>query len=63
MRGETDPYKAREGAGRGLSIVKSLVELHDCELSIESEVGVGLTVTFTVPFADAKRANSLWACS
>ncbi len=35
--------------GLGLSIVKALVEAHDGELNIESEVGKGTTVTVTFP--------------
>ncbi len=49
VRGESDYRKAQEGAGLGLAIVKSLVELHDGELSIESEVGKGTTVSVSLP--------------
>jgi len=49
VRGETDPYKAAEGAGLGLAIVKSLVEFHEGKLDIESTVGTGTTVTVTLP--------------
>ena len=45
VRGETDPLVAQEGSGLGLAIVKSLVELHDGSVHIESEVGVGTSVT------------------
>lgn len=38
-----------EGAGLGLSITKSLVELHGGELRIESAVGAGTTVTIALP--------------
>jgi len=40
---------AHEGAGLGLVISKSLMELHDGKLEIESEVGKGTTVTVTFP--------------
>ncbi|WP_425404970.1 PAS domain-containing sensor histidine kinase [Hwanghaeella sp.] len=44
-RGLTDAYVAQEGAGLGLSIVKSLMNDHGGEMQIESEVGKGTTVT------------------
>jgi PAS domain S-box-containing protein len=49
VRGEIDPHKTQEGTGLGLAIVKSLIDLHDGGLTIESELGVGTTVTVTLP--------------
>jgi two-component system, cell cycle sensor histidine kinase PleC len=49
-RHDNNPHIADVGWGLGLSITKSLVELHDGELSIASEVGKGTTVTVTFPF-------------
>ena len=40
-----------EGWGLGLAITKSLIDLHDGELTIQSMVGEGTTVTVTVPVA------------
>lgn len=37
------------GAGLGLTIVKSIVELHDGQVFIDSEAGTGSTVSFTIP--------------
>jgi PAS domain S-box-containing protein len=51
VRGESDPYKSQEGTGLGLAIVKSLVELHGGDLVIESEIGVGTTVTVALPLS------------
>lgn len=40
-----------EGTGLGLSLVKSMVELHGGAVDIESRLGEGTTVTFTIPKA------------
>lgn len=37
------------GAGLGLTIAKSIVELHDGQVYIESKKAVGTTVSFTIP--------------
>ena len=49
IRAEDDSYKAEKGWGLGLSITKSLVELHGGKLDIKSKVGKGTTVTVTLP--------------
>jgi len=36
-------------AGLGLAIVKQLVALHGNEMQIESEIGRGSSVTFSLP--------------
>lgn len=41
----------RHGAGLGLSLVKSIVELHGGRVELESEVGVGTRVTCVLPVA------------
>jgi len=48
---KNSPYTSQEGIGLGLSIVDSLVKLHDGELGIESQVGQGTTVTVSLPSA------------
>jgi len=48
-RADTDPYLAEDGWGLGLTITKSLIDLHDGTLDIKSTVGKGTTVTVTLP--------------
>ena len=40
---------AKEGLGLGMAIVKSIIEAHGCQIWVESEVGEGTKVTFTLP--------------
>ncbi|QUW23921.1 hypothetical protein JSQ81_07220 [Sporosarcina sp. Marseille-Q4063] len=42
------------GTGLGLSIVKHILELHQTDIQVESEVGRGTTFTFTLPLAQDK---------
>ena len=49
VRTDSDPHKPQEGTGLGLAIVSSLVGLHEGDLSIESELGTGTTVTVKFP--------------
>lgn len=47
---ETDPRgSSHRGAGLGLSIVRSFVELHGGRVKIESAIGHGTTVVCTFP--------------
>ena len=46
---ETQHSKTQQGTGLGLALTKALVELHDGVLSIESEPGLGTTVSLTLP--------------
>lgn len=45
----TDPFLTAEGWGLGLTIAKSLVDLHNGKLEVKSKVGKGTTVTVTLP--------------
>jgi len=48
-RVDNENVRSVPGAGLGLTIVRSIVELHDGHISIESELEIGTTVTFTIP--------------
>ena len=43
--------RSHEGTGLGLPLTKSLVELHDGTLELESELGAGTTATVKLPAA------------
>jgi two-component system cell cycle sensor histidine kinase PleC len=45
---ESQLSKTQQGSGLGLALTKSLVELHQGELDMESEPGKGTTVSFTL---------------
>jgi cell cycle sensor histidine kinase DivJ len=48
-------YQRRhEGTGLGLSIVKSLIALHGGELTVQSKINEGTTVTVALPLAFSK---------
>ena len=39
----------KEGSGIGLSIVKSIIDLHEGHISVESQIGVGSTFKIILP--------------
>ncbi|MFP6732201.1 MAG: ATP-binding protein [Alphaproteobacteria bacterium] len=46
---DSAPNRKYEGTGLGLSLSKALVEMHGGSLGLESEIGVGTTVTVRFP--------------
>lgn len=48
-RVQSDPYNRVEEWGLGLAVTKSLIELYDGKLDIDSKVGEGPTVTVRLP--------------
>lgn len=52
---QRDPYQPVEGWGLGLAITKSLIDLHQGELEIESTEGEGTSVTVRLPLTVERR--------
>lgn len=48
-RNDVAPASSEEGKGLGLSIVQRIVELHHGSVAVQSEPGVGTTITITLP--------------
>lgn len=49
----------REGSGIGLSLVKSLIELHNGKIYLESELNEGATFTFELPVVTVEESSTL----
>jgi two-component system, OmpR family, heavy metal sensor histidine kinase CusS len=49
--------RGSDGAGLGLALVKSIVDLHGGSATIESKLGHGTTVTLTFPFRSRRIAS------
>jgi len=54
FRSSTAFTQAVPGAGLGLTIVRGIVDLHDGEISITSQEGIGTTVSVSLPKEVAK---------
>jgi len=50
---ESHHSRTHKGTGLGLALSRSLVEMHQGDLTIASQEGVGTRVSFTLPYAEA----------
>jgi signal transduction histidine kinase len=48
-----------KGTGLGLCVAKQIVEMHGGEITVESQVGMGTTFTFTLPIVQEESACEL----
>jgi len=53
---DSDLNRKYQGTGLGLPLTKALVELHGGSLDLQSQVGVGTTVTVSFPTARIMRS-------
>ena len=51
-----------EGSGIGLSIVKSIVEMHGGKIEVFSEIGKGTEFVFNIPIKTLKEENVILTC-
>ena len=56
---DSDLNRRYDGTGLGLTITKSLVELHGGQLTIQSEIGVGTAVMVVLPRWRVERAEEM----
>ncbi|MCX6064300.1 MAG: ATP-binding protein [Chloroflexi bacterium] len=52
-RGKQTSSRVKDGSGLGLAISKALVELHQGQISVTSELGQGTTITIALPVLKA----------
>ncbi|MBN1826688.1 MAG: PAS domain-containing protein [Candidatus Eisenbacteria bacterium] len=52
-RSEQEEVRKLNGSGLGLSLVKEIVEAHEGEITVESEVGAGTRFRFRLPIKEA----------
>jgi len=59
IQADIEDVKARQGAGLGLTIVKSYVEMLGGKVWVESEMGIGSTFYFTLPYNTNPKEKSV----
>jgi signal transduction histidine kinase len=57
-QGRHDFRPKEKGTGLGLSVVRALVEMHGGDISLESELGKGTTLTVTLPASRVMTADT-----
>lgn len=60
VRGKDEDMKTK-GSGLGLYLVKYFIELHGGQVQLESELGRGSTVSFTLPLTDDTKTEEVTA--
>lgn len=58
VQADASTQRSYGGSGLGLSICKALVDVLNGKISLESQMGVGTTVTFTLQFPKATKATT-----
>ncbi len=56
-----DSWRRREGTGLGLSICRRFVQLHGGNIELESELGVGTRIKFSIPVQNERQAPGISA--
>ncbi len=51
------PFRKIEGTGIGLSIVKDILDQHQCKIEVQSKIGEGTTFSFTLPMPKASKGK------
>lgn len=59
VQADIDNLNAEQGAGLGLSITKSYIELLGGKIWLESEIGVGSKFSFTLPFNSTSKDQKI----
>lgn len=57
-QGETNTTRNYGGTGLGLAITRKLVEAHRGEINIDSQIGKGTTVSFSIPYKNSSRKST-----
>lgn len=59
IQGDSSTTKEYSGTGLGLSISKNLVEILGGKITLDSKIGLGTTISFTIPLKEDKIEHTL----